>query len=295
MENGFDRILEKSKHYLGKLNCVIDLDESETWVMQNMFGNALLSQGAVKILWNLSYVYYMFYSRYVSGLDGEKGTFMVDVKSSLMNTLNACRDAVKDCLIEKIPIEEYFTSSPENMPLAEEREKRIIFDVASNAMLFCLLHEHFHCVWKKNKGTELTQVKVGDGLSAEENEANKEEEDWCDKEAFSLYSSYLISKHHGEQLMCAQVGVQIAFLVISSVTCDTGFVEAGHSAAYDRIMKVLGCVAPDKDESWCVLTGILGYEFNRIGIVPNHDVVHDNFKDSVKMLVGQLKEYDEKH
>ena len=277
----FFRNQRKTIHYLN----------NHEWKMEVVFGEVTVSLGAIKVVWNLCYIYNLFYSTFFANVPPETPFINLNERPDVAKFLNDRRDEIRYffySIKEGAPLKAIDDSiHMENQKFVARNSYWIANKTASYALLFLLLHEYSHTVYEKKD--------VDDGSLQSTESATIIEEKWCDYNAYQLYRLNYLDKLQDDELLCSKIGCQVALLVLNAISIDLKNFGREHPKFYKRVVDMLSSVDKDDDDFWCMLAGILIFEQHNIGIFEKHDKVYDNFKVLTYELVTRLEEYDKKY
>jgi hypothetical protein len=277
----FFRNQGKTLHYL----------DNHEWKMEVVFGEVTISLGAIKVVWNLCYIYNLFYSTFLANVPPETPFINLNKRPDVVQFLNDRRNEIK-CFFKSIkegsPLKTIDDSiHMENQKFVEKNNFWISNKTASYALLFLLLHEYSHTIYEKNN--------VDDGSLVSTKSATIAEEEWCDYNAYQLYRLNYLDKLQDGELLCAKIGCQVALLVLNAISIDLKNFGKKHPKSYKRVVDILSNVDKDDDDFWCMLAGIFIFEQHNIGIFEKHDKVYDDFKELTYELVTRFEEFDKKY
>ena len=299
----FESLLEIAQKYYKSQGKGVDVADDERWILYS----GAISLGAIRVTWNLSYIYMLFYLTYLASKSGEVGTINYGAFPDVMDKLDGRRKQVEDYLNSIKPkfdfmgIAEPVTpkvidtiEKPSKQTFIHPEKNYIINDVSSYALLFFLLHEYSHGLCPLDKNANLTEVSSESQDDRPNKELSIKIEKWCDKNAYSIYKEQFLTRLKGEELLIAKVGLQIALLILNTVSTINGCFGDEHPKSYNRIKDILETTDGDDDEAWSVLFGLLSYELYHIkDITIDQTVVYENFKDAVMVYIRYLEDYDD--
>jgi len=299
----FESLLEIAKKYYESQGKDVGVSDDERWILYD----GAISLGAIRVTWNLSYIYMLFYFTYLASISGEVGTINYGAHPDVMSILEDRRKQVEDYL-NSLKVELDFMGIPEpitpkvidtnvkptNQTFISPEKNYIINDVSSYALLFFLLHEYSHGLCPLDKNAHLTEISSESQDDRPNKELSVEIEKWCDKNAYDIYKEQFLTRLKGEELLIAKVGVQIALLILNTVSTINGCFGDEHPKSYNRIKDILKTTDGNDDEAWAVLFGLLSYELYHIkGITIDQTVVYENFKEAVMVYIKYLEDYDD--
>ncbi len=299
----YGKLIERAKAYYQANGADIEPLNDEKLKIANIFGNAIISKGVIKVVWALSYINTIHYATFMNGLAPETPFIDPNNHPDIYSTIQEKREQVKKYFttalqnlvvpgspdIEPEPISEDI--NPSCQPFIKEEKYWITNEICSCALFFLLMHElaHNECPIKMPEHEEFGNTI----LTEAEKDIAKSIEDWCDTEAFNKFKCEIIDKNSGNAKY-EKIGMQIAllFLAIKSLH-QKKFDGDEHPESYKRIRNVMVPINQDDDTSWCILVSILSLEISFIKEIKiDQSVVHDTFKSVVDHLLDLLEKYD---
>lgn len=261
----------------------ISYRNDDTWIMGNWFGSTVISYGMVKVVWHLAYIYNVFYANYIANLGPMIPYLCFKPNDVLINNLDFLRREVKSFFSSKYKEKISNKVSPDNQFMVKKEDYGIVNTTAKRALDFFILHEYSHFVVKRD----------GITFNGTQEEKIKQEEDFCDKNAFEIYKEKYLNEGKKENVLSAKIGMQIALLILNAAGIDLKNFGIDHPASYKRVMNVMGNLSEEDDDSWCLLTAILGFECHFLGIAISHNNIYDDFKSATYEYLSMLESLEQ--
>src|SRR5574344_1217968 len=105
IQDQFRFIAFENQEWFSKNSVTLSYEqEKQEWIFEYGFGSLIFSQGSLKVIWYLSYIYNLFYANYLANVPKLTPYISIDRNSSLFAKIFRIRIAVENLFQENLVI-----------------------------------------------------------------------------------------------------------------------------------------------------------------------------------------------